>query len=143
MMGDRTILAEVTTSLNLLSGVFLLIGLYYIKVRRDRERHTRAMLGAFALSALFLVFYLLRVYLEGTHRFPGTGTVRTIYFTVLISHTILATVLLPLAILTVAYGLRRNFRKHRRVARWAVPIWLYVSATGPVIYYMLYHLPVP
>lgn len=143
MTGERTILAEVTTSLNLLSGICILVGLYFISLRRDVRRHRQAMLTAFGLSALFLLFYLLRVYLEGTHPFPGTGTVRTVYFTVLLTHTVLAAVLLPLAIITLWHGLRNNVRAHRRIARWTVPIWLYVSATGPIIYYMLYHLPHP
>lgn len=143
MTGERTILAELTTSLNALSGLCLLIGLYFIVVKRDRRRHTTAMLTAFGLSALFLVVYLLRVYLEGTHRFPGTGTIRTVYLTVLTTHTILAAVLLPMAIITVVRALRRNFRGHVRIARWTVPIWLYVSATGPIIYYLLYRYPHP
>src|SRR5690606_5427312 len=101
MPADRSILAEVTTSLNLLSGICILIGVYFISVKRDRRRHARAMAAAFTLSALFLAFYLLRVYLEGTHPFPGTGTIRTVYFTVLLTHTVLAAVLLPLALITL------------------------------------------
>lgn len=141
MPTDRTILAEVTTSINAASGLFLLAGLYFIYMKRDRRRHQTMMTIAFGLSVLFLAFYLLRVYVEGTHAFPGTGTIRTVYFFVLLTHTILAAVLLPLAIITMYRAWRRDFRRHARIARWAAPIWLYVSATGPIIYYLLYHYP--
>lgn len=138
---ERSILADLTTSINATSGLFLLAGLYYIVVKRDRRRHQNMMTVAFSLSVLFLVFYLLRVYLEGTHTFPGTGTIRTVYFFVLLTHTVLAAILLPLALITMIRAWRRDFRRHARIARWTAPIWLYVSATGPVIYYLLYHYP--
>lgn len=137
---ERSILPEITTSLNALSGVCLLVGLYYIS-RRNITGHMRAMWTAFAFSTLFLLVYLLRVWLEGTHTFPGTGTVRTVYLTVLATHTVLAMILVPLALITLYRAYRKDYRRHARIARWTVPIWLYVSATGPVIYFMLYHLP--
>jgi len=100
------------------------------------------MLAAFGTSTLFLVSYLTRVALAGTHRYPGAGLARSIYLGVLGSHTLLAVAVVPLALRTGWLSLvRRDFAAHRRSARAALPVWLYVSATGVVVYWMLYHLP--
>ncbi len=97
------------------------------------------MVSAFVISTLFLVSYLFYHYHAGSKPFPGEGWTRPVYFAILISHVMLATTTLPLAIVTLARGLRGRFEKHRRIARWALPIWLYVSVTGVVVYLMLYH----
>jgi len=98
------------------------------------------MLAALASSACFLVSYLIYHYQVGSVPFKGQGFVRSVYFTILISHTVLATVVVPMALLTVSRALRGNFAAHRRVARWTFPIWLYVSITGVLVYWMLYWL---
>lgn len=110
-------------------------------VRRGRKQaHRKVMLGAFTLSALFLVSYLFYHAQVGSVRFQGTGAIRTVYFAVLLSHTVLAAAVPPLAVVTLARGLRGRFDLHRRIARWTLPVWLYVSVTGVAVYLMLYHL---
>lgn len=127
-------------SLNALSGIFLLIGFRYIKAR-NITMHRRFMLTACATSVLFLICYVTYHSIRGgvVTKFAGTGFWRTFYLTMLTSHTILAVVILPLAIVTVWNGLRMRVPQHRRVARWTFPIWLYVSVTGVLVYFFLYH----
>jgi putative membrane protein len=96
------------------------------------------MLGALTASGLFLASYLTYHFQVGSVRFTGRGVLRAVYFTVLISHTVLAVVIVPLVLLTVTRGLRGHFEAHRSVARYALPLWLYVSVTGVVVYWMLY-----
>ena len=98
------------------------------------------MLAACASSTLFLISYLVYHFHVGSVAFKGRGLIRPIYFTILISHTILATAVVPLAIITLLRGLKENFIKHRRIARWTFPIWMYVSVTGVIVYWMLYWL---
>jgi putative membrane protein len=98
------------------------------------------MAAAFVSSTLFLVGYLTYHAQAGTTRFMGQGWVRPVYFAILISHTILAAVIVPLALTTLGFALKGTFQKHKRIARWTLPVWLYVSVTGVVIYLMLYHL---
>ena len=99
------------------------------------------MLTAFTLSTLFLISYVIYHIQVGSVHFMGQGAIRVVYFSILISHTILATLaILPLAIITLYRALKGQFQKHRRIARWALPVWLYVSVTGVIIYWMLYHL---
>ena len=132
-------LAPVNAGLNLTSTLLLLAG--YIFVRKgDWRKHRGAMLGAVASSALFLVFYLTRYALTGTHLFAGEGVAKVVYLTILFSHMILAVVVAPLVLrlLFLAYKDRRS--DHRRLARWVFPIWLYVSVTGLVVYVLLYHV---
>ena len=107
------------------------------------ERHRRLMIAAFTISILFLVSYLTYHAQVGSVRFTGPGTVRYIYFTILISHTILAASVPPLAGVTLYLGLKRRDDRHRRIARWTYPIWLYVSVTGVIVYVLLYHLYLP
>ena len=107
------------------------------------ERHRRLMLTAAAASALFLISYLTYHAQVGSVPFPGRGGIRVFYFAVLLSHTVLAVVNLPLVLRTLFLGLKRRDDKHRRLARWAFPIWLYVSVTGVIVYVMLYHLYPP
>jgi putative membrane protein len=127
-------------SLNALSGVFLLIAWRFVK-NGDVPRHRRFMLTACATSVLFLISYVTYHALRGgvVTKFAGTGAMRTLYFVILTSHTILAVVIVPLAILSVWNGLKMRVPQHRRVARWTFPLWLYVSVTGVLVYFFLYH----
>ena len=132
-------LAKVNAGLNALSAILLLIGYVFIRQRRV-DLHRLCMLGAFATSTLFLISYVIYHLNVGSVPFTGQGTVRTLYFTVLISHTILAVLVPPLAIVTLVRALRERFDQHRKIAKWTLPIWLYVSLTGVVVYMMLYGL---
>ena len=135
-------LSAVNAALNAASGVLLVLA--YRAVRgRAIERHRRLMLAAAATSTVFLVSYLVYHAHVGSVRFTGQGPVRTVYFTILISHTILAVAIVPLVLRTLYLGLKRRDEPHRRLARWTFPLWLYVSVTGVVIYVMLYQLYPP
>lgn len=123
--------------LNGTSAVLLAFGYLFIR-RKKVHVHKACMVSAFVISTLFLVSYLIYHYHAGSKPFPGEGWTRPLYFAILISHVILASVSLPLAIVTLVRGLRGRFEKHRSIARWALPIWLYVSVTGVVVYLMLY-----
>lgn len=136
-LGD--LLAPVNATLNLTATVCLLVGFVFIK-RRQIPSHRRAMIAAVTASALFLVFYLLRFWLTGTHRFAGEGLARTAYFAILFSHMVLAVVVVPLVLRLLFLARKERFREHRRLARWTFPIWLYVSVTGIVVYLMLYQV---
>jgi uncharacterized membrane protein YozB (DUF420 family) len=129
----------INATLNALSGVFLLIAFILIRQRRILA-HKRFMLAACTTSLVFLASYLAYHYAAGTTRFAGLGWSRPVYFTLLLTHTVLAVVIVPLVLVTLARGLRGNFARHRAIARWTFPLWLYVSITGVVIYVMLYHL---
>jgi uncharacterized membrane protein YozB (DUF420 family) len=132
-------LPALNASLNALATAFLISG--YICIRTGRRNlHRNCMLAALATSALFLVSYVLYHANAGSRPFPGQGAVRALYFAILIPHVVLAAAVLPLALLTTARGLRADFTRHRRIARWTLPIWLYVSVTGVVIYLMLYQM---
>jgi uncharacterized membrane protein YozB (DUF420 family) len=132
-------LPAVNACLNALSGVFLIIGATFIRLRRERA-HRACMLAAFVTSTLFLISYLVYHGLHGSTPFTGQGWLRTLYFTILLSHTVLAAIVPPLAILTVVAALRDQRRRHRRLAHWTLPIWLYVSGTGVAVYWLLYQL---
>ncbi len=132
-------LASVNAGLNLASALLLLAGLRFI-LRRDRERHRLCMLGAVAAGALFLVFYVTRFSLTGTHSFAGPGAVRPWYLAILFSHMLLAVVVVPLVLRLLFLAGKERFDAHRRLARWTFPVWLYVSVTGLLVYLMLYHL---
>jgi len=124
-------------SLNATSAVLLTIG--YVLIRRGNIRaHRACMLSAFVTSALFLVCYLWYHAHHGVTRFPAHGVVRTFYFTLLTSHTVLAVVIVPLVVVTLYRALREMFDRHKRIARWTLPLWIYVSVTGVVVYWMLY-----
>src|SRR5688500_17850525 len=131
--------AMLNTSLIVISGIFLLLGYYFIR-QRQIELHKRSMLTATTFAALFLVVYVSRVVLFETKVFAGEGLVRVIYLAILISHTILATLVGPFALVTLRRALRGEFSKHRQIARITFPMWLYVVATGWVIYWMLHAL---
>jgi uncharacterized membrane protein YozB (DUF420 family) len=125
--------------LNAAAAALLLVGWRMIRTGR-REAHRRAMLAAFACSVAFLASYLVYHALAGSVRFPGTGAARTFYLGVLLTHTVLAAAVPVLALLTLWRAFRGRFAAHRAIARWTLPIWLYVSATGVVIYWMLYRM---
>ena len=130
-------LPALNATLNAVSGVLLLIGLLLIRTRRI-ELHRRFMLAAFLTSSLFLISYLIYHAQVGSVRFTREGFVRPLYFVILITHVTLAAAVLPLAIVTLTRGLNGRFRAHRAIARWTLPIWLYVSATGVLVYVLLY-----
>jgi uncharacterized membrane protein YozB (DUF420 family) len=125
--------------LNATSAVLLVLGYGFVR-RREIRAHRACMLGAFGVSIAFLISYLIYHAQVGSVHFPGTGVVRTVYFAILITHTVLAALVPPLAIITLVRALREQFDRHRRLARWTFPIWLYVSVTGVVVYVMLYQV---
>jgi uncharacterized membrane protein YozB (DUF420 family) len=133
------LLAPLNAMLNFTSACLLVLGWVFIK-RGDRRRHRACMLGAVGASALFLVFYVTRFSLTGTHRFAGEGFARTAYLAILFSHMILAVVIVPLVLRLLYLARGERFIEHRRLARWTYPLWLYVSVTGLVVYLMLYHV---
>ena len=132
-------LPTLNASLNALASVFLVAGYLMIRSRRI-DAHRRCMLSALGTSALFLISYVIYHANAGSVPFRGTGAVRVVYFAVLIPHIILAAAILPLALVTTARGLRGDYTRHVRIARWTLPVWLYVSVTGVIVYLMLYHL---
>jgi uncharacterized membrane protein YozB (DUF420 family) len=125
--------------LNGTSAVLLLVGRAYIK-RGRMAAHRAVMITALISSSLFLAFYLYYHAHVGSVRFQGQGWSRPVYFTILISHTILAVVIVPMVIITLSRALREHFDRHRAIARWTFPLWMYVSVTGVIVYVMLYHL---
>ena len=132
-------LPALNASLNALASLFLIAG--YLLIRRGRrDAHRRSMLLALTTSALFLVSYVVYHANAGSVPFRGTGVVRIVYFAILIPHVILAATILPLALVTAARGLRGDYARHVRIARWTLPLWLYVSVTGVIVYVMLYRL---
>jgi uncharacterized membrane protein YozB (DUF420 family) len=133
------ILPTVNAILNFTAAILLVAGYRLIR-RGNIEAHRKVMMTAFAVSCLFLIGYLTYHYSVGTVRFQKTGAIRAVYLTILATHTILAAAVPPLAIITLSRGLKRRIENHRRIARWTLPIWLYVSVTGVVVYFMLYHL---
>ena len=139
MTFDYSVLPAVNATLNAIATVFLSVGWMFIR-RRDVQRHRWCMLAAFATSALFLTSYLVYHANAGSVPFQGQGTIRVVYFVILITHIILAALILPLALITLSRALAQRFDRHRRIARWTLPIWLYVSVTGVVIYVMLYRI---
>ena len=136
---DYTVLPALNATLNGIASVFLAVGWMFIK-RGDRHRHRACMLVAFAMSALFLASYLVYHANVGSVPFQRQGSVRAVYFFILITHVVLAALILPLALVTLSRALSRRFDRHRQIARWTLPIWLYVSITGVVIYVMLYRM---
>jgi uncharacterized membrane protein YozB (DUF420 family) len=132
-------LPHLNAALNATAAVLLTIG--WVLIRRRRiAAHRRVMIAACATSALFLTSYVVYHAQIGSRPFPGTGVLRTVYFAILIPHVVLAAVVLPLAVVTLRRGLQRDDARHRRLARWTLPIWLFVSVTGVLVYLMLYRL---
>jgi len=129
----------IDATMNGTSAVLLLIGRGYIK-RGQMAAHRAVMLAALVSSSIFLSCYLYYHFHVGSVHFQGQGIWRPIYFTILISHVILAAVIVPMIIITLSRGLRERFDRHRAIARWTFPLWMYVSVTGVIVYVMLYHL---
>lgn len=132
-------LPALNASLNATAGVLLVAG--YMLIRRGHvRRHRAAMIGACVVSALFLTSYVIYHANIGSKPFPGRGPIRLVYFTILITHVVLAAAVPPLALITLSRGLKARFDRHVAIARWTLPIWLYVSVTGVIVYLMLYKL---
>jgi putative membrane protein len=132
-------LPALNASLNALATVFLVAGWRLIKSGR-RDAHRAAMVAALTCSAAFLTSYLVYHYHVGSVPFQGQGPIRVVYFTILLTHVILAIVIVPLVVITVWRALATRFDRHKRIARWTLPLWLYVSVTGVVVYVMLYQM---
>jgi putative membrane protein len=132
-------LPALNATLNFVATLFLIAGYAFIR-NGDRIRHRACMIGALLMSAAFLTSYLVYHYHAGSVPFEGQGPIRAVYFTILITHIILAAVILPLVLVTVRLAVTARFASHRRLARWTWPIWMYVSVTGVVIYLMLYQM---
>ena len=132
-------LPALNATLNGLATLFLVAGYLFIR-RGRRQAHKRCMLAALTVSALFLCSYVIYHYHAGSRPFLGQGAIRVVYFAILIPHVILAAAVLPLALLTTARGLREDYGRHVKVARWTLPLWLYVSVTGVLVYLMLYRM---
>jgi len=133
---DLSFMPGVNATLNATSATLLLFGLGAIR-RGRREIHKRLMVSAFAASAVFLIGYVLYHYAHGDTQYQGEGAIRIVYFTILITHVLLSIVMLPMILTTFYLAARERFTTHKRLARWTLPIWLYVSVTGVVIYFML------
>ena len=138
-MAPEQIHPAINAALNLTSFVFLVLGRVAI-ARGDEALHKRRMLSAFAASTVFLVSYLIRFATTGAHKYPGDGWDKTIYLVILFSHMVLAVVLVPLLLGALRRALRRDFIAHKKLVKFAWPIWFYVSITGVLVYLMLYHL---
>ena len=138
-MADYTVFPIINAALNGTSAVLIVTGRTLIR-RGQVTWHRACMISAVVCSSMFLVSYVWYHAHVGSVRFQGQGMVRPVYFAILTSHTLLAVVVVPLVIVTLVCGLRARFDRHRAMARWTYPIWLYVSITGVVIYVMLYHL---
>ena len=134
-----TDLPALNATLNGISFVFLVIG--YVFIRKGQwQKHRACMISALIMSALFLTSYVIYHVQVGSVPFRGAGWIRTVYFAVLIPHVILAAAIVPLVLITVSRGLSRRFDTHRRIARWTLPLWMYVSITGVIVYLMLYQM---
>jgi uncharacterized membrane protein YozB (DUF420 family) len=132
-------LPAVNASLNGLSAVFLSLGFWFIR-RKNIAAHRRCMLSAVATSTLFLICYLTYHFKAGRTVFRDPAWFKNIYRTLLLSHTLLAVIIVPMVIITLSRALRQRFDKHKKIARWTWPLWMYVSVTGVVIYFLLYQI---
>jgi uncharacterized membrane protein YozB (DUF420 family) len=138
-MTDLSIFPALNATLNGASAVLIATGRILIR-RKQVRRHRACMIAAVTTSTLFLASYLYYHAHVGSVHFPGQGWIRAVYFALLISHTLLAVAVVPLVLLTLTAALRGRFDRHRRIARWTYPIWLYVSVTGVLVYVMLYQI---
>jgi len=130
-------LPALNATLNATAATLLLVGYRFIR-RGEIRRHRATMLAACGVSTAFLTSYVIYHANVGSKPFPGHGPLRTIYLTILVTHVVLAVTVVPLALITVIRGLRGRYDRHRAIARWTFPIWLYVSVTGVIVYLMLY-----
>jgi len=136
---DVSALPTLNAFLNGTSAVLLTLGYVFIRLKKVTA-HKTCMLTAFGVSSLFLVSYLIYHYQVGSTPFGGTGWIRPVYFILLLSHIVLAACIVPLALMTIYRAWTEQFEKHRKIARLTLPLWLYVSVTGVIVYWMLYHL---
>lgn len=132
-------LPTLNASLNATSAVLLATGYYFIRTGQ-RARHKACMIAALVVSALFLTSYVIYHWQVGSVPYAGTGPLRTVYLTILFTHVVLAIVIVPLVLMTVSRALASKFDRHRRIARWTLPLWFYVSVTGVIVYVMLYKM---
>jgi putative membrane protein len=139
--GDALLLPTLNAGLNAFAAVCLVLGYRFIR-RKNVRAHRACMTAAFSASSLFLITYLLHHARVGSVPFRGHGILRLVYFVFLVPHVLLAAVIVPLALLTLYRGYTARIVQHRRIARYTLPIWLYVSVSGVIVYLMLYHLPV-
>jgi putative membrane protein len=138
-MSIADVLPSINATLNGLSALWIVLGYRSIK-QKNIALHRFSMQAAFVTSTVFLVCYLTRVYLTGTHRYPGDGWMRTLYLGILLTHTTLAVVTVPLVLRSLFLARNNRFVEHRKIAKYSLPVWLYVSVTGVVVYVMLYQL---
>lgn len=138
-MFELSDLPTLNAILNTIAALLLIVGWFLIRNGR-RRAHRATMIGALTASILFLVSYLIYHFQVGSVAFQGQGTVRTVYFAILLSHTLLAPAVPVMAAITVTRAVRGQFERHRAIARWTLPIWLYVSITGVIVYWMLYQM---
>lgn len=134
---DIAVFPTINATLNFSAAVLLLIGFKAVK-RGDTQAHKKAMIGALTASALFLICYLTYHYLHGSTKYAGEGILRFIYFTILLTHTPLAALMVPFILAAVYFAFKGDFARHVRITRWLYPVWMYVSVTGVAIYLMLY-----
>jgi putative membrane protein len=138
-MAAPSMLPTLNAALNLSAAVLLGAGFYFIR-RKNIPAHKACMMGALGVSAIFLISYVIYHASAGSVPFEKQGWIRSVYFAILITHILLAIVILPMALRSAFLGLRLRFAEHRRIARWTFPIWMYVSITGVIVYVMLYRL---
>jgi putative membrane protein len=138
-MSLADVLPSINATLNGLSAVWIVLGYRSIK-QKNIALHRFAMQAAFVTSSIFLICYLTRVYLTGTHRYPGDGWMRTLYLGILLTHTVLAVITVPMVLRSLFLARNGRYPEHRRIAKYSLPVWLYVSVTGVVVYLMLYQL---
>ena len=136
---DITVLPHFHASCNAITTVLLLAGFYFIK-QGKKDHHKACMVSALVVSALFLASYLTYHYFVGTFKFAGQGPVRVLYFFILTTHTVLAIAALPMIVMTIYRAVKENFEAHKKIARYTLPVWLYVSVTGVLVYWLLYHI---
>lgn len=134
-----TDLPALNACLNALSATLLVVGYFQIR-NKNKNAHRLCMSAAFLTSTVFLISYLFYHYHHGSTRFQGQGPIRWVYLTILLTHTVLAAAIVPMILLTFARALKGDFLRHRPLARWTLPLWLYVSVTGVIVYLMLYQL---
>ena len=139
MPNPLSLLPHLNALLNSTSAILLISGYRFIRLGRIKE-HRNCQIAAVISSTMFLASYLTYHYFHGATHFLGLGIVRWVYFSILISHTILAILIVPLVMVTLFRAARGDFQRHRRIARWTLPLWLYVSVTGVIVYLMLYHI---
>lgn len=135
---NDSVLPHLNALLNTTSGIFLVAGYFFIR-RRRITAHLVCMISAFVVSVAFLISYLIYHYTHLATPFTGQGLVRPVYYTILATHVVLAMVIVPLILVTLTRAARSEFFRHRKIARWTFPLWLYVSVTGVIVYLMLYH----